>query len=93
MIPVTGVDAGAGKAGLIQSSATSPGALECRKVLFGQKVTTIPVPVFTLFPESETAWEFAGGALDSTVTARSRWTSWGSCEAMEFAPASVDFLH
>jgi hypothetical protein len=73
MIPVTGVDAGAGKAGLIQSSATSPAALECRKVLFRQMVTAIPVPVVTLFPESETALEFADSALDSTVTARSRW--------------------
>jgi hypothetical protein len=76
MIPVTGVDAGAGKAGLIQSSATYPAALECRKVLFRQMVTTILAPSFTLFPESQIASEFAGGALDSTVTARSNWTSW-----------------
>jgi hypothetical protein len=76
MIPVTGVDAGAGKAGLIQSSATSPAALECRKVLFRQMFTAIPASSFTLFPESQIASEFAVSALDSTVTGRSNWTSW-----------------
>src|SRR4029077_10046594 len=62
MIPVTGVDAGAGKTGLIQSSATCPAGLECRKVLLTQAVTTIPGPVGAFIPESKTACEFAVGA-------------------------------
>jgi hypothetical protein len=68
MIPASGVDAGAGKAGLIQSSATSLIGLECRKVLFRQKVTAIPAVTCTLFPERETGSEFAGATLGSTVT-------------------------
>src|SRR5262249_19274592 len=67
MIPATGVDAGAGKAGLVQSSATCPAGLECRKVLFRQKVTAIPERSCTLFPSSETAREFAVGARGATV--------------------------
>jgi hypothetical protein len=68
MIPVTGVDAGAGKAGLIQSSATCPAGLECRKVLFRHKVTAIPKVTCTSFPESQNASEFAGATLGSIVT-------------------------
>ena len=73
MIPVTGLDAGAGKAGLIQSSATCSAGLECRKVLLRHGVTTIPGPISALIPESETACEFAVGALDSIDTFGSNW--------------------
>jgi hypothetical protein len=93
MIPVTGLDAGAGKAGLIQSSATYPAGLECRKVLLTQVVTTIPVPTFALVPESETACEFAGAAHDSTDTYGSIWEFWDRWVLVEFVSTYTDFAH
>jgi hypothetical protein len=93
MIPVTGLDAGAGKAGLIQSSATYPAGLECRKVLLTQVVTTIPVPIIAFVPESETACEFAGGALDSTDTFGSIWEFWDRWVFVEFVSTCTDSAH
>jgi hypothetical protein len=93
MIPVTGLDAGAGKAGLIQSSATCSDGLECRKVLLIHGVTTIPAPTCTLIPESQTACEFAGGALDSIATHGSIWEFWGRWEIMDFIATCTGFGH
>ncbi len=92
MTPATGVDAGAGKAGLIQSSATSPTALECRKVLFRQMVTAIPEMTCRLFPERKTALEFAVGAHGSTVTNGLIWRTWVLCRTAEFASSCADFV-
>ena len=91
MIPVTGLDAGAGKAGLIQSSATCSAVLECRKVLLIHGVTTIPDATCTLIPESQTACEFADGALGSTATAGLIWRNWGCWEAMGFVSSYSGF--
>src|SRR5262245_30270942 len=85
MTPATGVDAGAGKAGLIQSSATCPAGLECRKVLFRHKVTAIPAVSCTLFPASQIAREFAVGACGATVISGSSWRKCGECGTAEFA--------
>jgi hypothetical protein len=93
MIPATGVDAGAGKAGLIQSSAGGPTGLECRKVLFRQKVTAIPALTCALFPERKTASEFAAGAHGSTVTGGSIWRTWDLCGTAEFASTFAGFVH
>ncbi len=93
MIPVTGLDAGAGKAGLIQSSATCPAGLECRKVLLTQGVTTIPLPIIRFFPESKTACDFDAGAHDSIVTAGSIWAFWGRWESVEFVSHRNDSVH
>jgi hypothetical protein len=93
MIPVTGLDAGAGKAGLIQSSAPCPAGLECRKVLFRQKVTTIRGVSCTLFPESQIGLESAGGPLDSTVTARSSWRRWRFQGTEEFTSRCAGFAY
>jgi hypothetical protein len=76
MIPAFGLNAGAGKAGLIQSSATCSSSLECRKVLFRQKVTAIHRLSFPSIPASETACEFAVDALVSIVTRWSKWMEW-----------------
>src|SRR5579872_370720 len=93
MIPVSGLNAGAGKAGLTQSSATCPVGLECRKVLFRHEVTTIPVVSCTLFPESQNGCEFAGGALISIVTAGSIWIFWDVCKSLDFDPTYDDCVH
>ena len=93
MIPATGVDAGAGKAGLIQSSATRPTGLECRKVLFRQKVTAIPAVTCTLIPERETASEFAVGTPGPTDTVGLTWRNWVLCGKAEFASCGADFVH
>jgi hypothetical protein len=92
MTPATGVDAGAGKAGLIQSSATCPAGLECRKVLFRQKVTAIPAASCTLFPASQTAREFADGAPGAIVTSGSIWRICGDCGTAEFASIRDGFF-
>jgi hypothetical protein len=93
MIPVTSLDAGAGKAGLIQSSATCSSGLECRKVLLRHGVTTIPVATCTLVPESQTACEFADSALDSIATAGLIWDDWVRWETMEFVSSCTGFAH
>jgi hypothetical protein len=93
MIPVTSLDAGAGKAGLIQSSATCSAVLECRKVLLRHGVTTIPGPIGAFIPESKTACEFAVGALDSIAIDGLIWDDWGRWETMEFVSSCTGFAH
>jgi hypothetical protein len=92
MIPVTGVIAGAGKAGLTQSSATNPAALECRKVLLWKEVTTIHVAVSTLVPRSQAGLEFAGGTHRSIVTSGLIWMKWDLCGTLDFASSRADFV-